>query len=45
MEKRAHKLKKSKIFFSLQTFETLKINPIKSFVPFAVKFKISLHKL
>ncbi len=28
-----------KDFFSLQTFEILYINPIKSFVSFAVKFK------
>ena len=45
MEKRTHKFKKIKDFFSLQTFEILYINPIKSFVPFAVKFKMNLNKL
>ncbi len=30
-----------KDFFSLQTFEILYINPVKSFISFAVKFKAS----
>ena len=44
MEKRAHKLKKIKVFFSLQTFEILYIHPLKSFVPFAVNSEISLKQ-
>ena len=43
MEKRAHKFKKIKDFFSLQTFEMLYINSI-SLLSFAVNFKMSLNK-